>query len=233
MAADILRVTLRLKTIDHLFEEPNLSPFDPYYAPYSFAAGIDYVVGEMQRSGRVRRTELTVLLPPDAIDAGLAERTRVAIDRYAAAWAMSAQQQRAIDLWRARQVLVVATLFFAIANYVYIQYYRTGELLGASGVALEVMVEGLGLAAWVALWWPLDQLMHAWWQRRLDEQAYRELRSIDLRLLSDPDPPHVAPSNPSDEIRGQPVSPAVTHLTVAAPAGAAVIDRTRPGRQED
>jgi hypothetical protein len=36
-----LHVTLRLKTIDHLFEEPDLSPFDPYYAPYSFAAGID------------------------------------------------------------------------------------------------------------------------------------------------------------------------------------------------
>jgi hypothetical protein len=198
VAANTLQVTLRLKTIDHLFEEPDLSPFDPYYMPYSFAAGMDYLVGEMQRSPRVPRTELTVLLPPSAIDVGLAERTRVAIGRYAEAWAMSAKQQRAIDFWRARQVLVVAALFFAVANLVYLQYYRSGEILGASGIAVEVMAEGLGLAAWVALWWPLDQLMHAWWQRRLDEDAYQELRSIDLRLLPDPDPPDIKSSSLTD-----------------------------------
>ena len=81
MANDTLCVTLRLKTIDHLFAEPDLSPFDPYYAPYSFAAGIDYLIGEMQRRPRARRTELTVLLPPDQIaaDPGLEARTREAI----------------------------------------------------------------------------------------------------------------------------------------------------------
>lgn len=190
MAGDVLRVTLRLKTIGHLFEDPELSPFDPYYAPYSFAAGMDYLVGEMQRSSRTRRAELTVLLPPDAIDPGLAARTREAIGRYAEAWATEARQQRAVDFRRARQVVVVAGLFFFFVNFVYVQFYKTGEIFGFSGVAVEVMAEGLGLAGWVALWWPLDQLMHAWWQRRLDEQAYRDLQNIDLQLLPDPDPPH-------------------------------------------
>ena len=33
MGDDTLRVTLRLKAIDDLFRDPDLSPFDPYYCP--------------------------------------------------------------------------------------------------------------------------------------------------------------------------------------------------------
>jgi hypothetical protein len=192
VAADDLRVTLRLKTIEDLFAEPDLSPFDPYYAHYSFAAGMDYLVGEMQSTPRSRRTELTVLLPAAAIDPGLEARTREAIGRYAAAWAMSARQQRAIEFLRARRVLIAAGLFFAIANIVYSWFYRIGGVEDATGVVFDTLAEGLILAAWVALWWPLDQLMHTLWQRRNDERDYQKLREIDLRILPDPNPPGVA-----------------------------------------
>jgi hypothetical protein len=188
MANDTLCVTLRLKTIEHLFEEPDLSPFDPYYAPYSFAAGMDYLIGEMQRRPSATRTELTVLLPPDQIEAqpGLEARTREAIGRYAEAWANSARQTQDIEGIRARRVLGVALLFFAVATFVYLWYGRTGSILGASGIVFDVVVEGLSVAAWVAIWWPLDQLLHASWQLRLDERSYRSLRGIQLRILPDP-----------------------------------------------
>ena len=188
MADDPLRVTLRLKTIDHLFAEPDLSPFDPYYGPYSFEAGIDYLIGEIQRRPSATRTELTVLLPPDQIEAepGLEARTREAIGRYAAAWATSARQTQDIEGNRARRVLGVAALFFAVANFVYIWYGRTGSVLSFSGILLDVAVEGLSVASWVAIWWPLDQLLHANWQLRLDERSYRTLQGIYLQILPDP-----------------------------------------------
>lgn len=191
MAGDTLCVTLRLKTIDHLFAEPDLSPFDPYYAPYSFAAGMDYLIGEMQRRPRATRTELTVLLPPDQIAAepGLEARTREAIGRYAEAWASSARQTRDIEGIRGRRVLAVALLVFAVAQFLYLWYSRTGSVLGFSGILLDVAMEGLSVAAWVVLWWPLDQLLHASWQHRLDERAYRALQGIHLQILPDPDPP--------------------------------------------
>jgi hypothetical protein len=191
LADDTLRVTLRLKTIEHLFMEPDLSPFDPYYAPYSFAAGMDYLVGEMQRRPRTTRTELTVLLPADQIEAqpGLEARTREAIGRYAEAWASSARQTQDIEGIRARRVLAVAVVFFAVAQLVYLWYGRTGSVLGVSGILLDVALEGLSVAAWVVVWWPLDQLLHASWQYRLDERAYRTLQHIHFRILPDPDPP--------------------------------------------
>jgi hypothetical protein len=188
VADDTLRVTLRLKTIEHLFAEPGLSPFDPYYAPYSFAAGMDYLVGEMRRRPGATRTELTVLLPLDQIEAqpGLEARTREAIGRYAEAWASSARQTQDIEGITARRVLAVAALFFVVANLVYLWYGRTGSILGVSGIVVDVAVEGLGVASWVVIWWPLDQLMHASWQHRLDERAYRTLQGIHLRILPDP-----------------------------------------------
>jgi len=182
---------LRLKSIEHLFMEPDLSPFDPYYAPYSFAAGMDYLVGEMQRRPSTTRTELTVLLPPDQIEAqpGLEARTREAIERYAEAWASSARQTQDIEGVRARRVLAVAMIFFVVAQLVYLWYGRTGSVLGVSGILLDVALEGLSVAAWVVVWWPLDQLLHASWQYHLDERAYRTLQGIDLRVLPDPNPP--------------------------------------------
>jgi len=188
VADDTLRVTLRLMSIEHLFAEPDLSPFDPYYAPYSFAAGIDYLIGEMQRRPSATRTELTVLLPPEQIEEepGLEARTREAIGRYAEAWATSARQTQDIEAIRARRVLGVAALFFAVANFVYLWYGRTESMLGTSGLLLDVAVEGLSVASWVVIWWPLDQLLHASWQHRLDERAYRSLQDIHLRILPDP-----------------------------------------------
>lgn len=192
MPNDTLRVTLRLKTIDHLFQEPDLSPFDPYYQPYSFAAGMDYLVGEMQRRPGAKRTELTVLLPPDQVTPELATGAREAIARYSEAWAASARQTREIERSKGWKVLGVAALFFAIANVVYLRYGQTGSLFGFSGLWLDVLIEGLSVGAWVALWWPLDQLLHAGWQYRLDERAYRALQGIVLHVSPDPAPPGVA-----------------------------------------
>jgi hypothetical protein len=198
-----LRVTLRLKTIEDLFAEPDLSPFDPYYAPYSFAAGMDYLVGEMQRQPGTTRTELTVLLPPDQIEAqpGLEARTREAIERYAEAWASSARQTQEIEGVRERRVLAVAVVFFVVAQLVYLWHSRTGALFGVSSILLDVVLEGLSVAAWVVVWWPLDQLLHASWQHRQEERSYRTLQGIHLQVLPDPNPPtllHLTPLERSD-----------------------------------
>jgi hypothetical protein len=191
MPDDTLRVTLRLKAIDDLFREPDLSPFDPYYSPSTCVAGMDYLVAEMQRRPGDTPTELTVLLPPDQIDAnpGLEARTRTAIARYSEAWASNARQTRAVENYKTKRVLVVAVLFFAVANSLYLWYGRTGSVLGVSNLLLDVLVEGLSIASWVALWWPLDQLLHAGWEHRQDESAYRSLQGIKLHILPDPHPP--------------------------------------------
>src|SRR3954447_9166865 len=96
MPDNTLRVTLRLRAIDDLFRDPELSPFDPYYSPATCVAGKDYLGAEMRRRPGDTPTEVTVLLAPDQLAScpDLEARTRPAIARYSEAWANNARQTR-------------------------------------------------------------------------------------------------------------------------------------------
>lgn len=186
-------ITLRLKRIDDLFATPDLSPFDPSFAPSSLGPGIDYVVEQLQRFPAGAPVELTVLLPRNAItaDADLEARTHEAIARYARAWTAARAQQREVGVRQARAVAGSAILFFAVAQFLSLHYAREGSLLGLSGELMDVLLDGLGVGAWVALWWPFDQVFQRW-QGRLEERAYRALPGIAVRVLPDPEPPQSA-----------------------------------------
>lgn len=188
-----LTITLRLTSIDELFAAPDLSPFDPAFGPASFGPGIDYVVGEMQRSPDASSVELIVLLPAAALAAApdLEIRMREAIVRYAQAWTAANDQQREVGIRQARTVAGSAILFFAAANLLSLQYARDGSLLGLEGDVMDVLLDGLGVGAWVALWWPFDQVFQHW-QGGLEERTYRRLPGIAVRLAPDPESAHTA-----------------------------------------
>ena len=73
-----------------------------------------------------------------------------------------------------------------MATFLSLQYARDGELLGLSGDVMDVLLDGLGVGAWVALWWPFDQLFQ-WWQGRLDERTYRRLPEVAVQVLAGPE----------------------------------------------
>ena len=184
---DPLTIVLRLKRINDLFATPDLTPFDPAFAPSSFGPGIDYVVQEMERRPDAERVELTVILSADEIAAqpDLEARTGEAITRYARAWLAVWEQQREVAVRQARTVAGGAILFFAVANFLSLQYARDGSLFGLSGDVIDVLLDGLSVAAWVALWWPFDLLFQRW-QGRLEEHTYRSLPDIAVRVLPAP-----------------------------------------------
>jgi hypothetical protein len=185
-----LTIALRLQRIDDLFADPGLTPFNPAFAPSSFGPAIDYVLGEMQRFAGGKRTELTVLLPVEEIAAepDLEARTMAAIRRYAGARSAAAAQTHAVERRQARAVAGSAILFFTVATLLSANYARDGSLLGAAGPLLDVLLDGLSIVAWIALWWPFDLLFQAW-GHRLEERTYRALPEIALRVLPDLNPP--------------------------------------------
>lgn len=201
-----LTIALCLKRLDDLFEAPDISPFDPAFAPYSFGPAIDYVAAEMRRFPDAERVELHIVLPAEALTprasplavgdeestgepgsvSNLEARTREAIGRYALAWSTAQEQQRDVGLRQARTVAGSAIAFFAVATFLSLQYARDGELFGLTGDIVDVLLDGLGVGAWVALWWPFDQLFQ-WWQGRLEARTYRSLPGIAVRVTLDPE----------------------------------------------
>ena len=43
--------------------------------------------------------------------------------------------------------------------------------------------EGITVAFWVAVWYPLDNLFFGHWQQRVDLRVYRALRDLDLEVV--------------------------------------------------
>ncbi len=49
---------------------------------------------------------------------------------------------------------------------------------------LQIISEGLAVAGWVALWFPLESLTFTVWQHRLDKRIYSLLMDMELAIQS-------------------------------------------------
>ena len=49
-------------------------------------------------------------------------------------------------------------------------------------LTLDIASEGIIVAGWVILWFPLDLLIFTGWQRRLDKRIYTVLMEADVTI---------------------------------------------------
>ncbi len=181
MAKDrTLSITLRLRDINHLFEEPNITPFSDYYAPYSFKTGMDYIVGELYAHPYSPLIQLTVQLPAASITPDLEERTREAIRKYSAAWVGDARQEMAKDWYMGTRALWTGLI--AVIVLVPLIYY----LEASRNYWYTILATGPEVIIWLLLWWPLELLTFQLWEDRLEQRAYAALQSIALTIVAEP-----------------------------------------------
>lgn len=179
MARDrTLSITLRLRDINHLFEEPNITPFSEYYAPYSFKTGMDYIVGELYAQPGTALIRLTVQLPAESITPNLEERTREAIRKYSAAWVGDARQEMAKDWYMGTRALWTGLI--AVLVLVPLIYY----LETVHNYWLALLATGPEVILWLLLWWPLELLTFQLWEDRLEQRAYAALQRIELTIVA-------------------------------------------------
>ena len=57
-------------------------------------------------------------------------------------------------------------------------------LRSSSSFWSDFFSEGVTVAFWVAVWYPLDNLFFGQWQKRVDLRVYRALRDLDLEVVS-------------------------------------------------
>lgn len=175
-----MQVTLSLADISELFEPPAITPFSDRYRNYSSKAGMDYVLGELYAHRSADRISLTVLLPADRITPGLDRKTQEAIARYADARITGARHE-VNKVWqqgtRALPVAVIGLLILIQGSL---------PLMEARSYWLQVLGNGLNVAGWVAVWFPLDALIFQLWLSRQDKRAYRVLHNTRVAIRPDP-----------------------------------------------
>lgn len=172
----VLRVTLRYSDIDWLFDTPDVSPFSEDFNEYSTLPGIEHIYNELQANPALKRVETTIVLPPEQITPQLEPSTQEAIRRYCLARGQEVGQSERALRWRAFRALAVALVLFFV--YVLLQWW----LRGVDLLAIEVVLEGLDILIWVALWFPLDALFFGLQSYDLNSDSYKRASQMQLKI---------------------------------------------------
>jgi hypothetical protein len=172
----VLRLTLKYADISSLFEKPGVSPFSEDFLEYGTVPGVEYIYNELQANPRLKRVETTIVLPREQITPDLEQNTREAVRRYclARSWEVG-QSERALR-WRAFRALAVALVLFVI--YVLLQW----KLKGVDILAISVVLEGLDILIWVALWFPLDALIFGLQSYDVNSKSYVRAGQMQLKI---------------------------------------------------
>lgn len=85
------------------------------------------------------------------------------------------QSERALR-WRAFRALAVALLLFVV--YVLLQW----KLQHLDILAIKVVLEGLDILIWVALWFPLDALFFGLQSYDLNSGSYKRASQMQLKI---------------------------------------------------
>ena len=169
-------VVLQLGDIQHLFTKPDVSPLSDDYREYSYTSGLEFIASELYANPSYDKVQATILLPADRVEAGLDEKVKEAVRRYCRGRLKDVEHDIQATRWRGVRALLVAF----VALFVFIGASRL--VFSESSLLLQIISEGLAVAGWVALWFPLETLTFKVWEHRLDRKIYSLLMEMDLRI---------------------------------------------------
>ena len=174
MADRTLVARYRLEDPRHLF----VAPPDPFSPDYGTGPVLDDVVNDLYTTTSYKHVHLTLELPPEETTPAAVDRIRVAVLRYCDQSERELDRTRRGERFRATFALaiaLVALVCFVIVNR---------SIRDSTDFWIEVVVEGLAVAFWVAVWFPLDSLLFGQWQHRLDQRIYRTIAEMDLDVVA-------------------------------------------------
>ncbi len=164
--------------IEHLFEDPHPDPFAPDQADYDPRPGLVQMVSAVQQAKRKAPVKVTVELPPRNVTPDVQERARAALARECRR--RLAVLENEVDSVRR---LGIRTLLWGLLAVIVLN--GTVGALGTpeAGTVEDALSAGLQVAAWVALWFPINLLVYDRWYYVRDQRAYTTLRDLPLRVV--------------------------------------------------
>jgi hypothetical protein len=168
-------VHLDLADPRELFHPAELDPIggQPYAEP-----GLERILNRI-RPQPDRPVRATLRLPAAARTPELEARMRSGLQRYCdhrigqiANDIASLRQEGLATLWRGLLFLALCMLGSQVL----------GEPKFLPGILARFLDEGLIIAGWVALWYPLDALLYQHWPLKRERRLYQALRDMELKL---------------------------------------------------
>jgi len=166
-------VTLELRRLADLYTAPD---YDPLHGHAEELSGLDRLMNELRSQPRVP-VRARLVLPASERTPDLDVRCRSALRAVLQRRlernrndALSLRQEGYATLWRGLLFLAVCLLGSRIM----------AEVTLLPGFMERFLDEGLVIAGWVALWYPLDVLLYQWWPLARERNLYERLRDLQL-----------------------------------------------------
>jgi hypothetical protein len=168
-------VRIDLSDPRELFEA---AEFDPISGQPYAESGLERILNHI-RPRADRPVRATLRLPAAARTPDLESRLRTGLQRYCdirsgqiANDIASLRQEGLATLWRGLLFLALCMLGSRIL----------GDPKYLATILARFLDEGLVIAGWVALWYPLDALLYQHWPLNRERRLYGRLREMDLNL---------------------------------------------------
>jgi hypothetical protein len=169
-------ITLHLRDIAHLFQPSGISPLSADHYPFGSKPGIEQALAEIYAHPRVRDIKLLITLPRDTMTPDLERTVQDAVKRYADARILDARYQGIKTRDQALRALPLAVFgLVLIAGSVPLMDTSLSYVVQLAG-------NGLSVAGWVAVWYPLDSLIFQVWLQRQESQAFHRLRDATVSV---------------------------------------------------
>lgn len=178
--------TLPLEDIRYLFATPVPDPFSPAELDVS---GVDYLMSDL--TGRRKLPEqirVTLMLPPEQIEADLEQKVSAALKRYCLRQMHSSERKvrsvRARGFRALRKGLVVLAILLALSGVL------SSRLFANDGPAVQVIIAALAsslvIAGWVVIWNPIDLFLYEAMPYQRESHIYRLLAEAEVRIKQKP-----------------------------------------------
>ncbi len=169
-------ITLQLADISQLFQKLEISPLSEDYQVYSYIAGIECLANDLYANPSPEAVKLTVLLPAEKITHELEAKVKAGVARYCQGRLCDVGHDLHATYWRGVRALLVAF----VALFVFIGAAKL--VYSENSLFLQIISEGLSVAGWVALWFPLETLTFKVWEHRLDCKIYTLLAEMEITI---------------------------------------------------
>lgn len=196
--ARVRQFVVRLDRPEQLFATDSISPTSPRYTEFTAQPAMDTIrdlllVHTPRKDTDVR---IEVLLPPEQIRDGMDEDLTVAVRRWV-------RVQNSIDVETSeaggavgRRLLVIGILAFLVLQISSI--WVRNQAQSYDGYLVDSVGEGLSVASWVMLWFPVQTATMEVWRAILRRRRMSVIERVSVHVAPDPAPSGAGGSGAQD-----------------------------------
>ncbi len=169
-------ITIHLDNIHDLFITPT---GDPFSAKANFVSGIELIKSELKsRSwGLEERTRTTIFLPKENIEPNLAEKTKIALQRYCQ-FKVRQNKDATARLRRSALMALLVGLLFLVGG-LYLSPFLE-RLMSMPPFLSAFISNGFDIAFWVILWRPVDFFLFELWPSMKEDRIYKNIMKMEI-----------------------------------------------------